>query len=209
MSMRGINYCIIDQTDPNEEFECEGDVLETYFGTSNGINGRRSLSLIRKKVNVERSLRNWKARPFNILHLAAHGNYIKRNTRKMDSSPIYRGQSAVEIFRPDTLVRAKVECDVFMSTCCLSFNEYFLEVIEGYGGVRNFIAPKGEPFLGDTIVFALMFYNGLIYRVRAGQREIKDKDILEAFRKANQAYIVYGGEGSFRLYNSERGRVYK
>lgn len=129
----------------------------------------------------------------------------------MDYSAIYqkRGKKEVEIFRPDTIVRLELKADVFISTNCDTFNNYFLEIIKGYGGIRNFIAPVDSPISGDTIVFSLMFYNDLIREISSKQKAIKDKEILKAFRTTKRAYKSYKGEGDFKLYNNEFKKIYE
>jgi len=209
--MKGkIIYCIVDETDPYEEFECEGEVVATFLRTSGSVDLKRSLSLVRRKIDIERALKRHCSKPFNIFHIAAHGAYLRRTKGRLDHASIYRtrGRRDVEIMRPDTLVRAKVQCDLLLSTCCESFNKYFLEVIEGYGGVRNFIAPAGDPLIGDTMVFAMMFYNDLLCRTCPSKRWLGDRDVIASFRTVRRAYLTYGGEGRFRLYNHETGKIY-
>lgn len=64
-----ISYCLIDGTDPYDEFECDGDVLKTFFGTSVVINHGKSLALIRRKTNIENILKPCHGKPFNIFHI--------------------------------------------------------------------------------------------------------------------------------------------
>lgn len=199
--MGKINYCIVDETDPSDEFECEGEVVKTFFRTSPIFDFKDSLELIQQKADVENELKKDSPRLFNIFHFSAHGAYFKKNKKELDYSCIYRtrGNQAIEIFRPDTIVRAKLQADVFLSTCCQTFNDHFIEIIEGYGQIYNFIAPEDSPDTGDTIIFSLMFYNELIRRITLAQEEIKDKAIHDAFKKTNKAYEKYEGAGNFKL----------
>lgn len=145
--MGKITYCIIDETDPFDEFECEGEVIKTFFSTSPVFDFRNSLELIRPRIDIENKLKNTHKKLFNILHFAAHGAYFMKTKRTLDYSVIYqkRGKREKEIFRPDTIVRAELQADVFLSTCCQTFNNYFIEMIKGYKNIHNFIAPKDIP----------------------------------------------------------------
>lgn len=209
--MGNITYCIIDETDPFDEFECEGEVIRTFFLTSPVFDFHHSQELIRSKADTESKLKNNPQKLFNILHFAAHGTYFRKTKRKLDYSVIYqkRGKRVKEIFRPDTIVRAELQADVFVSTCCQTFNDSFIEIIHGYGEINNFIAPENSPLTGDTIIFSLMFYNELIGGITLSQKEIKDKAIIDAFAITNKAYKSYRGEGSFKLYNYSEDMFYE
>lgn len=204
-----INYLIIDETDPSHEFECEGEVVEKFFSTSKAFNFNRCKKRLRRKSDLEDWLKRDRTKDYNIIHLAAHGRYDPRNGKEMDYSAVYRrrGNSEKEIFRPDTIVRACLKADLLVSTCCETFNDHFLDVLNGYGGVKNLIAPQGEPFIGDTIVFSLMLYNGLVRETGFLKRGLSDKSIRESFLLARKGYRAYQGEGSFRLYNWKKDQV--
>lgn len=45
-NMGKIKYCIIDETDPLDEFECEGEVIKTFFSTGPVFDSVNSLKLI-------------------------------------------------------------------------------------------------------------------------------------------------------------------
>ena len=206
-----INYYIVDETDPYDEFECEGKVVETFFSTSPIFNLKNSRSVIRPKSDVEAKLKRETRRLLNIFHLAAHGAYYRKTRNKLDYSCIYgkRGKKEREIFRPDTIVRAELQADLFLSTCCNTFNDFFLEEMNGYGEVYNFIAPKDDPLIGDTTIFSLMFYNELLRQIKISQKQIPDDEIRKAFQITNKAYKSYKGIGKFRLYNYHDDRVYE
>lgn len=208
--MGNITYCIIDEADPLEEFECEGEVIRTFFLTSPVFHFKHSQGLIQSKTDIESRLKRNPQKFFNILHFAAHGTYSKKTKWKLDYSVISqkRNRRVKEIFRPDTIVRAELQADVFLSTCCQTFNKSFIEIINGYGEINNFIAPKNSPIIGDTIIFSLMFYNELIRRISLRQKEIKDHAIIDAFLMANKAYKIYEGEGNFNLYNYSENMIY-
>lgn len=208
--MGKITYCIVDETDPSEEFECEGEVIKTFFGTSPIFDFEDRLELIQQKADIENELKKDSPRLFNIFHFSAHGAYFNKNKKELDYSCIYRkrGKQEIEIFRPDTIVRSELQADVFLSTCCQTFNDHFIEIIKGYGQIYNFIAPEDSPDTGDTIIFSLMFYNELIRRITLSQKEIKDKAILDAFMITKKAYKSYNGEGNFKLYNSKLDKIH-
>lgn len=206
-----ITYCIIDVTDPRDEFECEGRVIETFFSTSDDFDFKKSHALIRPKADLKKKLKSFHQDSFNIFHFAAHGIYFKKTKQKLDYTAIYqkRGKREVEVFRPDTIVRLGLKSDVFISTSCETFNDYFLEIIRGYGGIKNFIAPIDSPISGETIIFSLMFYNELIREIASNQKEIKDKEILKSFRLTKKGYKSYRGKGNFKLYNYDLNRIYE
>jgi len=208
--MGKINYLIMDETDPSDEFECEGDMVGRFFSTSKSINFKKSRERVHLKSDLEGWLKRRRIQSFNIVHLAAHGHYLPKNGQDLDYSTVTRrrGSSEKEIFRPDTVVRTALEADLLVSTCCETFNEHFLGVLSGYGGVANFIAPRGEPYMGDTIVFSMMLYNGLIREVGFLKNKLSDKSILESFQTARKGYRAYQGEGDFKLYNLKRDKVY-
>lgn len=199
--MGKITYCIVDETDPSDVCECEGEVIRTFFSTMPIFDEKNSRVLIRQKGDIEDMLENDTRNFFNIFHLAAHGKYDEKNKQQLDYSSVYRkrGKQEVEIFRPDTIVIAELQADVFLSTCCQTFNDHFIKIIKGYGEIYNFIAPEDCPEAGDTIIFSLMFYNDLIRRITLAQKGIKDKDIYDAFKITNEAYKKYGGTGNFKI----------
>jgi hypothetical protein len=208
--MGKINYLIIDETDPAHEFECEGDVIETFFSTSKAFNFKKCKKHIHSKTDLEDWLRREKMQSFNIVHLAAHGRYRPKSGTELDYSAVYRQRGSIEkeIFRPDTIVRACLEADLLVSTCCETFNDHFLGVLNGYGGVANFIAPQGDPYIGDTIVFSLMLYNGLIREVGYLKNKLSDKSIRESFKIAQKGYKAYQGEGDFKLYSWNKSKIH-
>lgn len=209
--MGKITYCIVDETDPDGDFECEGDVIGTFFSTSPVFDYANSRELIRQKAKVEDKLKNDSQKLFNIFHFAAHGAYFEKNKQQLDYACIYRtkGKQAIEIFRPDTIVRAGLQADVFLSTCCQTFNDHFIDIIENYKGIYNFIAPKDSPSSGDTIIFSLMFYNELLRLITKSQKEIKDNDIIDAFSLTKKAYKSYEGTGNFNLFNHSKNEIYE
>ena len=206
-----LTYLIVDVTDPDDQFECEGKVVNTFFSTTDVFNFKRSYALIRPRTDLKKRIKSFPRSNFNIFHLTAHGIYYKKTKKRLDYTAIYqkRGKREIEIFRPDSIVRLRLKADLFISTNCETFNDYFLEVIKGYGGIRNFIAPVDSPISGDTIVFSLLFYNDLIREISTNQKEIKDKEILKAFRITKRAYKSYNGEGEFKLYNNESNKTYE
>lgn len=208
--MGRINYLIIDETDPGEKFECEGAVVEKFFSASRAFSLKKSTSRVHRKSDLEGWLKRRQPQSFNIIHLAAHGHYLPKTGEEMDYSTVCRrrGSSEKEIFRPDTVVRAALEADLMVSTCCETFNEHFLGVLSGYGGVANFIAPKGEPYIGDTVIFSLMLYYGLIGTVGFLRRGLTDKAVLESFKAAQKGYKAYQGSGQFKLYNWKKDKIY-
>ncbi len=210
MAAGRITYCIIDETDPLDEFECEGSIVKDFFCTSPVFDRKASLALIRRKIDLERKLAKNPQKLFSIFHLAAHGRYFAR-TRTRLAFPTITGRRngrEFEILRPDSLVVTKLKADVLLSTCCDSFNERFIGVLRGYGAIRNYIAPVDDPQPGDTIVFALMFYNQLIRDIRVSQKQVGDEQIRKAFETARVAYVSYSGCGTFRLYNARLDRVH-
>lgn len=199
--MKKITYYIVDETDPDVDYECEGEVIRSFFKTSPVFDSVNSRALIRPKARLEEKLKTDSRKLFNIFHLAAHGAYFDENKQQLGYACIYRtrGKQVIEIFRPDTIVRAGLNADVFLSTCCQTFNDHFLDIIENYEGIKNFIAPEEDPLSGDTIVFSLMFYNELLRQITKSQKEIKNDDIFYAFSLTNKAYKSYGGTGNFKI----------
>jgi hypothetical protein len=200
-----INYLLIDETDQADDLECEGEILERYFSSSRRVNDKRSVSHIHRKSDYLSKLKKGRANKFNIVHLAAHGEYQKKQKDRLDRSAVYRKRDWVgkEVFCPDAIVRTELCADVFVSTCCQTFNDHFLEVLKGYGKVRNYIAPVKGPFPGETIVFSLLFYNDLINRLAWHNGRIPDDGVISSFRLAQKAFKTYGGAGRFRLYNQK------
>jgi len=205
-----LNHLIIDVTDPSDQFECEGKVIQTFFSTTDVFNFQKSKVLIRPKTDLRRKIKSFSRSDFNIFHLAAHGIYYRKTKQKLDYTAIYqkRGKREIEVFRPDTIVRLRLMSDLFLSTCCETFNDYFLEVIKGYGGVNNFIAPVDSPISGDTIIFSLLFYNSLIRDISRNQKRVLDPEIRRAFGHAKKAYQSYPGKGDFRLYCHTEDKIY-
>ena len=205
-----ITYCIIDETDPSEEFECEGKVIEQFFKTSPLFEPSNCISRIQKNVDVENFIRSRTTGVFHIFHLAAHGAYYRKGKGRLDYSVILsrRGKEEREIFRHDTIVRSGLEADVFVSTCCQSFNDAFLDTLEHYEKVWNFIAPAREPLIGETILFSLLFYNDLLRNTKLSASWVKDDTVKRSFLKARKAFLAYGVTGDFRLYVQAENREY-
>lgn len=199
-----MTYCIFDETDPRDEFECEGSVVDSFFRTSPIFRLRRSFAFLQRNIDPIRKLPS----PFyNIVHFAAHGTYFKRSKRKLDYSVLY-GRSKRDLFRPDSLVRTQLQVDLFVSTCCETYNSPWIEILRGYGDIYNYIAPRGRPLIGDTVVFSLMLYNDLIRQIRRSATEIQDDAIIASFKIANEAYRAYKGQGDFRLFAIRKNREY-
>jgi len=73
-----INYLLIDETDQADDLECEGEILERYFSSSRRVNDKRSVSHIHRKSDYLSKLKKGRANKFNIVHLAAHGEYQQK-----------------------------------------------------------------------------------------------------------------------------------
>ena len=125
-----MNYCLIDETDPKDMFECEGHVLKTFFESSKLFNERQSLVSIRKTRHIEQCLKNHPDNYFNIVQLSGHGLYTRSTKTNLDYSFIVqrRGNKDVEIFRPDSIVRTALKADVILSMNCQTFNPMFSSV---------------------------------------------------------------------------------
>jgi hypothetical protein len=129
----------------------------------------------------------------------------------MDYSALYKkqGRNQIETFRADSIVRTGLKADVIVCTCCQTFNPVFLEVIANYHGVSNFIAPVGQPQIGNTMVFSIMFYNKLLREIKKISKVIPDKAIIKAFEVTKKAYKSYVSDEDFRLYNRQSNKVFK
>lgn len=209
--MAGINYAIIDDSDPDDEFEIEGEIFKSFFSTSHRLNFKDSIEIITPIDRVENQLRKAKQKYYNIIHLGAHGYYKKETKGQMDYTAIYqkRGNKQKEIFRADSIVRTGLKADILLSTCCQTFNPAFLEIITNYQGVSNFIAPVGQPLIGNTMVFSMMFYNKLLREIKPISNAIPDKVIINAFKITKKAYKSYVSNEDFRLYNRKLGKIFK
>lgn len=208
--MAGINYAIIDDSDPNDEFEIEGEIFKSFFSTSHRLNFKDSIEIISPTDRIENHLKKAKLKYYNIIHLGAHGLYTKATKGKMDYAAIYqkRGRQQKEIFRADSIVRTGLQADVLLSTCCQTFNPIFLDIIANYHGISNFIAPVGQPLIGNTMVFSIMFYNKLLREIKATSDVIPDKAIISAFKVTKRAYKAYVNNEDFRLYNRKLHKVF-
>lgn len=206
-----MNYLLVDESDPDDFLECEGDVLKAFFESAKLFNIKESLELIRKGKHIEESIKKNKTQHFNVVQFSAHGNYSKRTKTMLDYSSIVkrRGSNDIEIFRPDSIVRTGLQADIFLSTNCQTFNSQFVEVIKNYKGVSNFIAPVNSPYIGNTLIFSMMFYNSLLRKIRVGAAKVNDKSIIESFLLAKSSYKIYNCNEDFRLYNCKHNKVYK
>ena len=206
-----MNYCLIDESDPEDLFECEGHVLKTFFASSNLFTSQQNLELIRKSKSIESALKKFKTNYFNIVQFSAHGTYQPPTKTKLDYSTIVRrkGNKDIEIFRPDSIVRTGLKADVFISTNCETFNPLFIDVIRNYKGISNFIAPVNSPYIGNTLIFSMMFYNILLRKIRKNSTKITDNNIIESFKRAKNSYKKYNSKEDFRLYNCKYNQVFK
>jgi hypothetical protein len=206
-----MNYLLVDESDPDDFLECEGHVLKTFFESAKLFNKKQSLELIRKGNHIEDRIKKNKTQHFNIVQFSAHGNYFKGTKTTLDYSTIVkrRGGKDVEIFRPDSIVRTGLQADIFLSTNCQTFNSQFIEIIRNYNGVANYIAPVNSPYIGNTLIFSMMFYNLLLRRIRTKAIKISDKSIIESFFLAKASYVKYNEKEDFRLYNKQYNEVFK
>ncbi|MGQ0826978.1 MAG: hypothetical protein ACT4ON_01155 [Bacteroidota bacterium] len=206
-----MNYLLIDESDPGDIFECEGEVLKTFFASTRIFNSKHNQELIRKNSHVEQILKAKQNNYFNIVQFSAHGNYTVKTKNNLDYSAIIkrRGCNNTEIFRPDSIVRTGLRADVFLSTNCKTFNPVFIDVIRHYKGVSNFIAPINSPYIGNTLIFSMMFYNLLLRKIRINTRKIPDDTVITAFKQAKASYKRYNSEEDFRLYNCKYNKVFK
>ena len=205
-----MNYCLIDESDPSDFLECEGDVLKTFFKSSGAFTERNNLELIRKGIDIEKRIKSHKTQQFNIVQFSAHGTFTKRTKTKLDYSTIIRrkGNRDIEIFRPDSIVRTGLKADLFLSTNCQTFNPQFIDLLKHYKGVSNFIAPVNSPYIGDTLVFTMMFYNLLLRKVRSNSI-ISDKAIIASFISTNKSYKKYNSVDKFLLFNSKEDKIFQ
>lgn len=206
-----MNYLLIDESDPEDIFECEGDVLKTFFASTKIFHSKNNLELIRKNKSIEQKLKAKKNHYFNIVQFSAHGNYTVKTQRNLDYSAIIksRGNKDTEIFRPDSIVRTGLQTDIFLSTNCKTFNPLFIDVIRHYKGVSNFIAPVNSPYIGNTLIFSMMFYNLLLRKIRINTRKIPDDNVIEAFKQAKYSYKKYNSKEDFRLYNCKYDKTFR
>ncbi|MDF2451911.1 MAG: hypothetical protein K0S26_1415 [Bacteroidota bacterium] len=207
-----MNYCLIDESDPDDFLECEGHVLKTFFASSGIFCAKQSLELIRKDNHIENSLKRNKTNYFNIVQFSAHGGYQQPTRTKLAYTSIVKrrgNKKDVEIFRPDSIVRTGLEADIFLSTNCQTFNPMFIDTFRHYKGISNFIAPVNSPYIGNTLIFSIMFYNTLLRKVGSTNSRISDKSIIEAFLQCNAGYKKYCPIDQFRLYNQKTNKIYK
>lgn len=207
-----MNYLLVDESDPADYFECEGAVLKTFFASSKMFTAKNSLELIRKNKDIELSLKRNKNNYFNIVQFSAHGFYHTGVETDLDYSGFVKrrgNKSDVEIFRPDSIVRTGLQADIFLSTNCQTFNPLFIDVLKHYKGVSNYIAPVNSPYIGNTLIFSMMFYNLLFRKVRINATKIPDEKIIDCFIQTKSSYKSYNSKEDFRLYNVKFGRVYK
>ena len=196
---------------PNDWLECEGHVLKTFFESFKLFNEKQSLVSIRKTSQIELSLKKHADNYFNMVHISAHGFYKHNTKTHLDYSYIVqrRGNKDIEIFRPDSIVRTGLKADIILSKNCQTFNPVFIDVIKNYKGVSNFIAPVNSPYIGNTLVFSMMFYNLLLRTIRKNTVRISDENIIASFKLAKLAYSKYNSREDYRLYNRASNKVFK
>ncbi len=206
-----MNYCLIDESDPKDFLECEGDVLKTFFASSGIFDNENNLELIRKNKHIENRLMRNRNNCFNIVQFSAHGGYDAPTRTKLAYTNIVkrrRNKKDIEIFRPDSIVRAGLKADLFFSTNCETFNPMFIDIFKNYHGISNFIAPVNSPYIGNTLIFAMMFYNLLLRKVRKNSSKISDKSIIEAFLMAKKSYKKYNSTEIYKLYNTRLNKIF-
>lgn len=96
-----MNYLLVDESDPGDIFECEGEVLKAFFTSTRIFNSKENLELIRKNTHVEKRLAKNYNNYFNIVQFSAHGSYTEKTKANLDYSVIVkrRGLIDTEIFR--------------------------------------------------------------------------------------------------------------
>ncbi len=206
-----MNYLLVDESDPGDIFECEGAVLKTFFKSTQIFTSKENLELIRKNIPIEKRLARNSNNYFNIVQFSAHGNYSEKTKANLEYSAIVkrRGLVDTEIFRPDSIVRTGLKADIFFSTNCQTFNPLFIDVLRHYKGISNFIAPVNSPYIGNTLVFAMMFYNVLLRKLRVNSVKFTDDNIIDSFKVAKGAYKKYNSDEDFRLYNCKYNEIFK
>ena len=203
-----MNYCIIDESNPEDYFECEGHVLKTFFKSSGIFQIRNSIEVMRTGQNIEHFLKAKRNKEYNIVHFGAHGDYMQGTKRKLDYSAYYgliKGNRA-EIFKHDSVVRVGLKANIFLSTNCKTFNTAFIDIIRNYDGIKNYIAPVDSPYIGDTLIFSLMFYNKIL-RV-SPSKLLNDNTIIDCFKEVKRSFIKCHRLGDFKLYNHNTNKIY-
>lgn len=207
-----MNYCLIDESDPKDFLECEGEVLSTFFNSSGLFYKGNNLELIRQNKHIEECIKRKRNKYYNIVQFSAHGNYFKGTKKQLDYTTIVQrryNKEDVEIFRPDSIVRTGLEADLFFSTNCQTFNPHFIDIIKNYGRISNFIAPANSPCIGNTLVFTMMFYNRLLRLTRTNAIKLSDENILKSFLQTKKSYKKYNDTEDFRLYNFNLSKIFK
>lgn len=206
-----MNYLLIDESDPLDFLECEGDVLKTFFKSSSLFDNKKNIELIRKDCHIEDTIKANKNNNFNIVQISAHGKYYPKTETRLDYSIIVRkrGLKNTVIFRPDSIVRTGLKADILFSTNCETFNPLFIDTIKHYKGISNFIAPVNSPYIGNTLIFSMMFYNLLFRNIRGNATKISDHNIIDSFALAKSSYKKYKPQEDFRLYNCKYNQVFK
>lgn len=206
-----MNYLLIDESDPADSFECEGKVLKPFFASTKLFREKQNLELLHKGRNVENALKRNKTNYFNLVHFSAHGTYNRSTKTQLDYSVIVQRRKGkdIEIFRPDSVVRTGLMADVFLSTNCQSFNPLFVDVLKNYQGISNYIAPVNSPYIGNTLIFSMMFYNTLLRRIRKNANHISDEIAIDSFQETKRCYSKYNKEEDFRLFNVGYNKTFK
>jgi hypothetical protein len=106
-------------------------------------------------------------------------------------------------------VRTGLKADVFLSTNCETFNHLFIDTLKYYKGISNYIAPVNSPYIGDTMIFSMMFYNLLLKKTRPTSKTISDSVVIDSFFKAKESYKKYNAIDDFRLYNWKYEKHFK
>ena len=70
-------------------------------------------------------------------------------------------------------------------------------------------APVNSPYIGNTLIFSMMFYNLLLRKIRKNAVRISDESIIASFKLAKIAYSKYNSKEDYRLYNRNSDKVFK
>jgi hypothetical protein len=93
-----MNYCLIDESDPADYFECEGAVLKTFFKSSKLFNVRQNLELIHTNKNIEESIVKHNSQYFNIIQFSAHGFYRTGTKSTLFTSGMVKRRNGKDVY---------------------------------------------------------------------------------------------------------------
>jgi hypothetical protein len=180
---QGIHGLSCDFTEPKDDFEDEGYIVDTFWRASKHF-GKCNYYDWPKSSTFRRQL----AHDWSVIHIATHGGFIKVGKGKRKRG-LFGKSEGKEIEILDG--KNKFQCDVLVVTACNGFNNEILQYLEELGPPSTYISASRMIYPEEAILFSMAFYLYLLRDLRRGKHFLSMTEIDKAFNKAHKVVPAF------------------